>query len=112
MTPPRLSKAAFRCKSAPRLYLNPESSQVTAKLLGGLVMNYMHPEAPGVFEVERAVVDENGALGRTLADVQGNTENMLFGFAGVEITGAEEGLEIAAKLKGFDAVIVEFTRFV
>src|SRR6516165_2057569 len=102
----------FECKSAQRLYLNPEGLQVASKLARVLVMNHLHAETPGVFEVQRAVVDEHGVLGRTLADVKGDAEDVLFGLAGVQITRAEEGFEIVAQFKGFDAVVVELPGFV
>jgi hypothetical protein len=75
-------------------------------------MNHLHAETPGVFEVERAVVDEHGVLGRTLGDVKGDAEDVLFGLAGVQITRAEESFEISAEFKGFDAVVIKLTGFV
>src|SRR5215469_10162282 len=102
----------FECKSAQRLYLNPEGLQVASKLARVLVMNHLHAETPGVFKVERAVVDEHGVLGRTLGDVKGDAEDVLFGLAGVQITRAEESFEISAEFKGFDAVVIKLTGFV
>src|SRR5215472_3984538 len=75
-------------------------------------MNHMHAEPSRVFEIEGAVVDEHGVLGRTLTNFKGHAEDVLFGLAGVQIARAKEGFEILAEFEGFDAVVVEFARFI
>src|ERR1700741_983994 len=72
----------------------------------------MHAETPGIFEVEGAVVDEHGSFGRTLGEFECDAIDGLFRLAGIEVTGAEEGLEILAQAESLDAVIVEFTGLV
>src|SRR5208283_2146555 len=90
------------------LYLNPERLQFCKQLGRTLMMNYVHAKAPGIFKIDRTVVDEHTLFGRALSDRQSDAKNGLVGLAGVHITGAEKDLEVVTKREGFDAVLVEF----
>ena len=75
-------------------------------------MNRVHAKAARAFQVERPVIYEKTALGRTLCDFQRDAKNRLFGLAGANVTGAEEDKEVPAQVEGFDAVVVELQRLV
>jgi hypothetical protein len=75
-------------------------------------VNHGHTEAARSFEVEGAIVNEDALFGPPLRNGKRHTEDAFFGFTGMDVAGAEENLEAAAKIKSFDAVLIELERFV
>jgi hypothetical protein len=75
-------------------------------------VNHGKTEAARAFEIERTIVDKNAFFGPTLSDGERDAEDAFFGFARVNVAGAEENLEASAKIKGFDAVLIQFERLV
>ena len=75
-------------------------------------MNDGKTEAAWAFKIERAVVNEDAVFWGALSDGQGDAEDAFFRLARVDVTGAEENLEALAEVEGFDAVLIEFERFV
>src|SRR5277367_2536542 len=111
MPPPSLAGCGA-ARRARKLYLNTEGFQLRTQLLGIPEMNRVHTQAAGAFEVHSAVVNKHTLRGGTLGDRQGHAKNQLFGFTRVHVAGAEKHLEVVAEMKGLDAVLVEFERFV
>jgi hypothetical protein len=70
------------------------------------MMNHVHAEAAGVFQVQGAVVNEDTFFRGPLGHFQSDTEDGFFGLAGVQVTGAEKSSEVFSQVKCLDAVIV------
>ncbi len=81
-------------------------------MTGVLMMNGVHAEAAGTFQVQGAVVDEKASLRRALRDFEGDAENGLLGLARTNITRAKKNLKITAKIESFDAVLVKLQRLI
>src|SRR5208283_4223710 len=76
------------------------------------MVNYVHAEAPGIFQVQRAIVNEDATLRCALRHLQCDAVNGLFRLARIQVAGAEEKLKIVAQLEGLNAILVEFQRFI
>src|SRR5207302_7499363 len=100
------------CSVRPKLYLNPIVSKFRTQLLRVLMVNGVHPQAPGAFQVQRPVINEYTLLRRTLADFQRDAKDHLFGFTGPNVTGAEENQKVPSKAEGLNPVLVELPRLV
>jgi hypothetical protein len=94
------------------LYLNVEFLQIGAQLLRVLVMDHVHAQPPGTFEVQGAVVDEQALLGGPLGDFESDAKNRLFWFSRANVARTEKHQEIAAQVKCLDPVLIQFERFV
>jgi hypothetical protein len=71
------------------------------------MMNGVHAQAAGAFQVERPVINEE-ALGRgALGDLEGHAKNQLLGLARSNVTGTEEDKKVPAKMELFNAILVE-----
>src|SRR5580704_161707 len=95
-----------------KLYLNTMLSKLGTQLVRILMVNDVEPQTSGTFQIQRPVVDEDALLRRTLCDLKSNPKDGFFGLARTNVARAEEDGEIAAEMKCFDAVLVEFQRFV
>jgi hypothetical protein len=71
------------------------------------MVNGVHPQAPGGFQIERPVINEKTLFRLALCDFQRHAKNHFLGFPGLKVTGAEENEKIIAKVEGFNAVLVE-----
>src|SRR6266566_4141132 len=103
LRPVQVSDAA----SARKLYLNPILSKLRTQLLRVLMVNGVHPQAPGGFQIERPVINEKTLFRLALCDFQRHAKNHFLGLPGSKVTGAEENEKIIAKVEGFNAVLVE-----
>src|SRR5438093_4169544 len=95
-----------------KLYLNPKFSKFRTQLVCVLMLNGVHPEAARACQVERPVIDEKTFFGRALRHFQGNAIDGFLRLTGANVTRAEKNKEIASKIEGFNAVLVEFERLV
>lgn len=95
-----------------KLYLNPEAPQVALQLLWVLKVNGVETKLSGTLQIQRAVIYKDAALGLSLRNFESDAEDGRLGLARMDVAGAEEDLEIATKMKGFNAVFVQFERFV
>src|SRR5215475_2665742 len=94
------------------LYLNLQLAQVGAQLVRGLVVNDRHTQTAWGFEVESSVVNEQACLRTSLRDRESDAKDLFLGLARMDVTGAEEDLKTAAKMEGFDAVLIQLERLV
>jgi hypothetical protein len=95
-----------------KLYLNPILSKLGTQLLCVLMVNDVHPEAPGAFQVKSAVIDKKTLFWQALSDFQGDAKDHFFGLPVSHVTGAEENQKVSAKVEGLDAVLVQFQRLI
>src|SRR6266446_5999235 len=112
MHSPRTGPAKQAWYTPQKLYLNLEISQVGSQLLWRLIVNNGKAETARAFKIERAVVDEDTFFRLALSDGERDTENAFFRFARVDVARAKENLETFAKVESFDAVLIQFERFV
>src|SRR5262249_43291081 len=94
------------------LYLNLQLAQVGAQLVRGLVVNDRHTQTAWGLEIKRPVVNEQAFLRTSLRDREGDAKDPFLGLARMDVAGAEEDLETAAKMEGFDAVLIQLERLV
>src|SRR5262249_50466037 len=90
------------------LYLNAIVLQFRTELRGILVVDDVHAELSGIFEVQRAIIDKEAFHRGALGNFKSDAEDGLFGLAGVQVTRAEENLEVASQMEFGDAEFVEF----
>src|SRR5271165_1667463 len=76
------------------------------------MVDAVHPQATRIFQIHGPVIYEDALFSRPLRYGQSDAKDGFFRFAGVEITGAEKSGEVAAKVEGFDAVVVQLQRLV
>src|ERR1700757_2945439 len=76
------------------------------------MVNDLHPQATGIFEVKRAVVDEDGTLRGTLRYLQRDPVNGLLRFASAQVAGSEKSLKLLAQAERLNAVLVQLTRLI
>jgi hypothetical protein len=94
------------------LYLNAVLLQITAELLGILIVDGIDAQSPRGLEIQSTVVDEHALLRRPLGNLECHAKNHLFGLARMHVTRTEENQKIAAQVKRLNAVLIEFQRFV
>ena len=70
------------------------------------------PSWVGAFQVQSAIVDEAALFGRDLGGFEGQAVDVAFRLAQADETGAEKQAEDISQAESFDAVVVEFPRFV
>src|SRR5262245_33491567 len=70
------------------LYLNPVLAKLRAQLLRALVVNRVHAELSGTFQIQRAVIDEETLFRRPLRNFQRDAKNRFLGFARTHVTRA------------------------
>src|SRR3981189_8272 len=76
------------------------------------MMDDVHSQTPGTFQIQRAVVDEKPFFGRALRDLESQSKDQFFWFARSNVAGAEEDQKISSKMKRLNAVLVELQRLI
>src|SRR6266852_5655992 len=94
------------------LYLNPATSQFRPQLLRILIVNRFNPQLSRIFQVQRPVIDEHAFLRRPLCHLQRDPIYHLLRLPRVQITRAEEHLEIPPQMKRRNPVFVQLQRLV
>ncbi len=112
MHSPRTGPAQLAGYPPEKLYLNLERLQFGSQLLWRLIVNDGKAEATWTLEVERAVIDENALFGAALGDGECDAEDAIFGLARMDVARTEKHLEASTKIESFDAILIEFERFV
>src|SRR5271167_2961009 len=112
MTPPGEYGFKLDAQTAEKLYLNPEGFQVGKQLRRVLMMNHVHAQSSGVFQVQRAVVNKHAFFRGPLGYFERDTENRFLRFTRVQVTGAEKSGEVFSQMKCLDAILVQFQRLV
>src|SRR5262249_50986147 len=87
-----------------RHHLHSEFLQLQPKLLCALILDDAHTQMSGLFEIFRAVVDEDAFLGGALSDLQCFPVDFVFRLLDTEKTRAEECGEVLGKVKLLDAM--------
>src|SRR6266849_1509037 len=87
-------------------------SKLGTQLLRILMMDDVHSQTPGTFQIQRAVVDEKTFFGRALRNLESHAKDQFFRFARSNVAGAEEDQKISSKMKCLNAVLVELQRLI
>src|SRR5882724_9197731 len=76
------------------------------------MMDGIHSQTPGAFQIQRAVVDEKTLFGRALRDLEGQAKDQFFRFARWNVTGTEENQKISSKMERLNSVLIELQRLI
>ena len=76
------------------------------------MMDGVHSQTPGAFQIQRAVVDEKTLFGRALRDLEGQAKDQFFRFARSNVTGTEENQKISSKMERLNSVLIELQRLI
>src|SRR6267143_2265308 len=87
-------------------------SKLATQLRRILMMDGVHSQTPGTFQIQRAVVDEKTLFGRALRNLESQAKDQFFRFARSNVAGAEEDQKISSKMKCLNAVLVELQRLI